>query len=88
MLSGGGRGYRVASGAVAALERLLAGATGCRLLVEQLSDGCRWRAVAVGLPLQRSLCRPRWLMDWTGAGERVTAADRTTARRVCAAGRA
>ena len=52
MLSGGGRGYRVASGAVAALERLLVGATGCRLLVEQLSDGCRWRAVAVGLPLQ------------------------------------
>lgn len=34
------------------------------------------------------VCRPRWLMGWTGADELDNAADRTTARRVCAAGRA
>lgn len=55
------------------------GAAGRRLPV---TYGGRRVAAAV------SLCRPRWLMDWTGADEHVTAADRTTARRVCAAGRA
>lgn len=79
---------RVASEAVAALGRFLVGAVGRRLLVGRLGDWRRWRAVAAGQPLQRSLCRPRWLMDWTGADERVTAADRTSARWVCAAGRA
>ena len=54
------------------------GAAGRRLTVA--CGGCR---VATAV----SFCRPRWLMDWTGADERVTAADRTTARRVCAAGR-
>lgn len=38
--------------------------------------GC-WVAAAA------SLCRPRWLMDWTGAGERVTAAHPTRGRPGC-----
>lgn len=74
--------------AVAALKRPLVGAGEFWLQIEQLGSGIRWYVVAAEQPLQRSLCRPHWLMDWTGADERVTAADRTTARRVCAAGRA
>ena len=70
------------------LKRLLAGAARRRLLVERLGDGCRWRAVAAGLPPAVSLCRPRWPIDRACADELVTAADRTTMRRVCAAGRA
>lgn len=37
---------------------------------------------------QQSLCRPRWLMDWTGANERVTAADRPAAHTRSVGGRA
>ena len=79
-------GFGVARETVAALERLLAGAAGFRF--RSRWRGCWCVAVAAELAVARCLCRPRWLMDWTYADSPDNAADRTTTRRVCAAGRA
>ena len=71
MLAGGVGADRGPNGVIAALEWLLVGATERRLQVGAARGGCRVAAAV-------SLCRPRWLMDRTGADEHVAASLLTT----------